>query len=56
MIYIFAPSGRVLQTHPVPANPTNCVFGDPDRMSLYVTAADGALYRARTDRRGAPYP
>jgi len=30
-----------------------CAFGDADLGSLYVTAADGALYRARgTGRRG----
>lgn len=52
MIYVFAPNGRVLETHPTPANPTNCCFGDADLRSLYVTAADGCLYRARTDRRG----
>ena len=52
MIYVFAPSGRVLETHPMPASPTNCAFGDTDRCSLYVTAADGSLYRARTHRRG----
>lgn len=52
MIYVFAPNGRVLVTHPTPANPTNCCFGDADLTSLYVTAADGCLYRARTDRRG----
>ena len=52
MIYIFAPTGRVLETHPLPANPTNCCFGDADLQTLYVTAFDGCLYRARTDRRG----
>lgn len=52
MIYVFAPNGRVLETHPTPAKPTNCCFGDADRRSLYVTAADGCVYRARTDRRG----
>ncbi|MBI4204103.1 MAG: SMP-30/gluconolactonase/LRE family protein, partial [Betaproteobacteria bacterium] len=31
MIYVFTPKGRVLETHPVPANrPTNCCFGGPD--------------------------
>ena len=52
MIYVFAPTGRVLETHPLPANPTNCCFGDADLQTLYVTAFDGCLYRARTDRRG----
>jgi len=52
MIYVFSPSGRVLQTHPVPGSPTNCVFGDEDLESLYVTVYDGSLYRTRTDRKG----
>ena len=52
MIYVFAPSGRVLETHPMPVSPTNCTFGDADLQSLYVTASDGSLFRARTHRRG----
>ncbi len=52
MIYVFSPRGRVLATHPVPADrPTNCTFGDADRKSLYVTAS-GCLFRARTEHRG----
>ena len=52
MIYVFAPNGRVLETHPFPINPTNCAFGGEDLQSLYVTAIDGFLYRARTHRKG----
>lgn len=53
MIYVFAPNGRVLETHPVPANrPTNCTFGDDDLRTLYVTSIEGHLMRARTDRQG----
>lgn len=53
MIYVFAPDGRVLETHPLPTGaPTNCCFGDDDLTTLYVTEADGGLYRARTDRVG----
>lgn len=52
MIYVFAPNGRVLETHPMPADrPTNCTFGDPDLQTLYVTAS-GSLFRARTERKG----
>lgn len=53
MIYVFSPSGRVLETHPVPADrPTNCTFGDADLHTLYVTTGDGHVYRVRTDRQG----
>ena len=52
MIYVFAPNGRVLETHPVPVDhPTNCTFGEADLQTLFVTAG-GSLYRARTERRG----
>ncbi|MBI4639685.1 MAG: SMP-30/gluconolactonase/LRE family protein [Candidatus Tectomicrobia bacterium] len=53
MIYVFAPSGRVLETHPVPADrPTNCTFGGEDLGTLYVTTGGGHLFRARTERQG----
>ena len=53
MIYVFAPNGRVLETHPVPVDrPTNCTFGDGDLKSLYVTAASGHLFRVRTEHTG----
>lgn len=51
IIYVFAPSGRVLETHPIPARASNCTFGDADLKTFYVTAG-GALYRARTHRQG----
>lgn len=53
MIYVFAPNGRVLETHPLPCDrPTNCCFGGPDLTDLYVTSIEGHLLRAKTDRRG----
>ena len=56
MIYVFAPSGRVLETHPMPVgvdSPTNCIFGDSDLSTLYVTTGEGHLFRVRnTGRRG----
>jgi gluconolactonase len=53
MIYVFAPNGRVLETHPVPCErPTNCTFGGADLRDLYVTSIEGHLLRAKTDRRG----
>ena len=58
MIYVFSPTGRVLETHPVPANrPTNCCFGGPDMTTLFVTTTQGHFFRAQTDRVGwAMYP
>ena len=54
-IYVFSPSGEVLERHPVAAQrPTNCAFGDDDLTSLYVTTTEGHLFRARTDRQGRP--
>jgi gluconolactonase len=53
LIYVFSPSGEVLETHPVAARrPTNCSFGDADLKTLYVTTIDGHLFRARTERQG----
>jgi gluconolactonase len=54
-IYVFSPSGEVLERHPVAAQrPTNCAFGDDDLTSLYVTTTEGHLFRAKTDRQGRP--
>ena len=51
MIYVFAPSGRILETHAMRVDrPTNCCFGGPDMRSLYVTTGGGHLFRARTQR------
>lgn len=55
-IAVFDPDGKVLGEYPMPTEPTNCCFGDADLKSLYVTAKDGGLYRARTDRRGPVAP
>jgi gluconolactonase len=53
LIYVFAPDGRVLETHPVPEDrPTNCTFGDEDLQTLYVTTIEGWLFRTRTNRHG----
>ena len=53
MIYVFSPSGRVLETHPLRVDrPTNCCFGDPDMRTLYVTTGGGHLFRARTNHTG----
>jgi len=58
MVYVFSPSGRVLETHPTPAvRPTNCCFGGPDMTDLYITTSQGHLFRVQTQRSGwALYP
>ena len=53
MVYVIAPDGEVLATHPYPGTrPTNCAFGGEDRSTLYVTGFDSGLHRAETDRTG----
>lgn len=48
MLYVFAPNGRVLETHPVPFDrPTNCTWGGPELGTLYVTVGTGHLLAAR---------
>jgi len=53
-IHVVSPGGTVLESHPAPADmPMRCAFGDSGLDSLYVTAADGCLYRAKAiGRRG----
>ncbi len=53
-IVVISPAGTILETHPAPADmPMRCAFGDADLRSLYVTAGDGGLYRAKgVGRRG----
>jgi gluconolactonase len=46
MIYEFEASGRVVRTHPAPAdNPTNCSFGGSSLSTLFVTFAGGEVYQ-----------
>ena len=58
MLYVFSPKGRVLETHPIPANrPTNVCFGGADLTTVFVTSTNGHFYKAQTDRVGwAMYP
>jgi len=58
LVHVFAPSGAILESHPVPADqPMNCAFGDVDLGSVYVTTASGEVFRAPTNgRRGRPWP
>jgi sugar lactone lactonase YvrE len=53
LLSIFSPTGRVLETHPMPAlRPTNCCFGGPDMTTLFVTTTQGHFCRVETDRVG----
>ena len=54
-VVVISPGGTILETHPAPADvPMRCAFGDTDLGSLYVSAGDGALYRAKgIGRRGS---
>ena len=53
LISVISPTGRVLETHPVPAiRPTNCCFGGPDMTTLFVTTTQGHFFKVQTDRVG----
>lgn len=54
MVYVFAPSGQVLESHLVPAEaPTNCTFGGAGLGTLFVTTTDGNLFAVKnTGRKG----
>ncbi|MGH8638011.1 MAG: SMP-30/gluconolactonase/LRE family protein, partial [Burkholderiales bacterium] len=48
MLYVITPQGTIVESHPAPADlPMRCAFGDSDLGSLYLTAGDGGVYRAR---------
>lgn len=52
LIYVFSPSGAVLETHHFPTDlPMRCAFGDSDLGSLYVTTGEGHLYRSKATGR-----
>ena len=37
-VYVFTPEGEQVIFLPTPENPTNCTFGGPELMTLYITA------------------
>ena len=45
-VYVITPEGRILESHPLPEEPTNCAFGGPELTDLYVTTTEGGLLRA----------
>jgi gluconolactonase len=50
-VYVFDPQGKPLAFIPTPEDPSNCVFGDPDQQTLYITAGK-SLYRLRLNAKG----
>ena len=52
-IWIWSPSGELLEKIEAPERPINCAFGDSDLRSLYVTGF-GGLYRIRMNAYGVP--
>ncbi len=55
-IWIWSPSGRLVDKIPCPTKPINCAFGDQDLRTLYITGP-GGLYRQRMNVSGkSPEP
>lgn len=50
-VYIFSPAGKQLGFIRTPETATNCVFGDKDQKTLYITAGR-SLYKIRTNAVG----
>lgn len=46
-VSVMDPKGRVLEGHAAPAEMIGCTFGDEDLGSLYLTSAEGELWRTR---------
>lgn len=45
-VWIFSPSGALLDKITIPESPTNCAWGDADRKTLYITAGK-SIYKIR---------
>lgn len=54
-VRVVTPAGEVLGTIMVPGGVTNCTFGDPDGMALFLTAPPN-VYRIRLKVKGAGLP
>lgn len=50
-VHVFSPEGKKIGFIPTPETPTNCVFGDKDGQTLYITAGK-SLYRIKTTKKG----
>jgi gluconolactonase len=54
MVLVFSPNGQLLETQSAPADePTNCALGDADLGTLYLTTAEGHLFRGHRVGPGA---
>ncbi len=49
---VYSADGKLLHTIEMAETPANCAFGDPDFMTLYITART-SIYRVRLDVKGA---
>lgn len=48
-VLVISPAGFVLESHPLPFDsPMRCCFGGANLASLFVTSADGCVYKATT--------
>lgn len=55
-VWIWSPSGKLLDKIATPERPINCAFGDNDLRSLYITGF-GGLYKQRMNAYGvSPHP
>jgi len=52
-IWVWSPSGKLLEKIETPERPINCAFGDSDMRSLYITGF-GGLHRIRMKAYGVP--
>ncbi len=52
-VWIWSPSGKLLNKINCPTRPINCAFGNSDMRSLYITGF-GGLYRQRMNAYGVP--
>jgi gluconolactonase len=50
-VFIYSPSGKLLHSIELGEKPSNLTFGDPDLMTLYITART-SVYRVRLDVKG----
>ncbi|HVN05857.1 MAG TPA: SMP-30/gluconolactonase/LRE family protein [Bryobacteraceae bacterium] len=48
VLAVYSPEGKLIATIPVSETPSNCVFGDADLHTLYITART-SVYRVRFD-------